>query len=340
VEKRKVQLTGGSTYIISLPKQWAREMGVKEGDEITIERREDGSLVLVPASMTREEREEAVLEVSRDEDPEAIVRKVISLYLAGYNVIRVKMEDGRISWAQREALKGFVRAKMVGMEVTSDMPSEMVLQVLLSYPELSVKDALRRMYLISRAMREDAIASLEILNADLAKDVIARDDEVDRFGLYIVRQLESALEDPKLIKEIGLETLRDCLGYRIVAKTVERVSDHFVHLAQNVLQIRRALTPSVMKKIREMDNLVFLVFEEALTSLFGGDYVLAERALARRREIDELEQEAIRGVLKEVSGEDLMALRMIVESLRRVGEYGSDIAEIVLDLQVPRTVEG
>ena len=34
-ETRKIQFTGKSSYIVSLPKQWIMELGLKQGDQIT-----------------------------------------------------------------------------------------------------------------------------------------------------------------------------------------------------------------------------------------------------------------------------------------------------------------
>lgn len=337
MEKRKVQLTGGSTYILSLPKRWVVEMGVKEGDEVEIERR-DGSLVVF-LSPKKKERNEVVLKVSPDENPNALARKVISLYLVGCNVIRLKAKEGRISPAQREMLKNFVRTKLVGMEIITDLPGEVVLQVLMSYPELPVKDALKRMCLITMSMREDVMEALESGNEELARDVVARDDEVDRFGMYIIRQLKSAVEDLRLVKEIGLESARECLGYRIITKIVERVSDHLVLVAQNVLQLKEEVPAEVVKRMKEMERIAFSVFEDAVNALFEGDYVKAEKVMEKREEILSAEERVIREVLKRVSGEDLLALRLIIESLRRIGEYGSDIAEIVLNLNAFKMVE-
>ncbi|TDA32850.1 MAG: PhoU family transcriptional regulator [Hadesarchaea archaeon] len=336
MEKRKIQLTGGSTYILSLPKRWVVEMGIKEGDEVEMEKR-DGSLVVF-LSPKRKEKSEVVVKVSPDESPNALARRVISLYLVGCNVIRLKAKEGRISPAQREVLKNFVRTKLVGMEVITDLPGEMVLQVLMSYPELSVKDALKRMCLIAMSMREDVMEALESRNKELAKDVVVRDDEVDRFGMYIIRQLKSAVEDPRLIREIGLESGRECLGYRIVTKIVERVSDHLALVAQNLLQLKGEVPAEVVRRVREMEKIAFSVFEDAVNALFEGDYLKAEKVMEKREEILSAEERVIREVLKRVSGEDLLALRLIIESLRRIGEYGSDIAEIVLNLNAFKMV--
>ena len=41
---RKLQLTGGSTYIVSLPKRWVMEHQLSAKDEVRIEWRPSGSL--------------------------------------------------------------------------------------------------------------------------------------------------------------------------------------------------------------------------------------------------------------------------------------------------------
>ncbi len=97
------------------------------------------------------------------------------------------------------------------------------------------------MSIITASMHKDAITGLQNLDHILAKDVIATDNEVDRFNLYIVRQLKMAIQDPRIIKDIGLTTARDCLGYRLVTKSVERTADHAASIAENVLLLKKNL---------------------------------------------------------------------------------------------------
>ncbi|HDO41837.1 MAG TPA: phosphate uptake regulator PhoU, partial [Candidatus Bathyarchaeota archaeon] len=33
---RRIQLTGGSTYVVSLPKNWAKAAGIKPGDYVQL----------------------------------------------------------------------------------------------------------------------------------------------------------------------------------------------------------------------------------------------------------------------------------------------------------------
>ena len=47
-EVRKIQFTGRSTYIISLPKRWMEEMNLKPGDPVNIVREPNNSLSILP----------------------------------------------------------------------------------------------------------------------------------------------------------------------------------------------------------------------------------------------------------------------------------------------------
>jgi phosphate uptake regulator len=54
-------------------------------------------------------------------------------------------------------------------------------------------------------MHRDAMLAVRELNYDLAKEVIKSDDEVDRFSLYILRNLGMAMQNGRMLREMGLE---------------------------------------------------------------------------------------------------------------------------------------
>ena len=62
METRKVQITGGNTYIVSLPKKWVKAAGIKSGDSLRIIPQRDGTLVIEPETgQTLNEGEEGEL---------------------------------------------------------------------------------------------------------------------------------------------------------------------------------------------------------------------------------------------------------------------------------------
>src|SRR5215831_21095196 len=121
--------------------------------------------------------------VLQNESGSSLKRKVVSMYLAGYNIMHLRSKTGRINPSQRDAAREVVRRNLVATEIIADASDLITIQVLLSLPELSVNAAVRRMLLISSAMHTDAMTSLAEQNRELAAAIIRSDDEVDRFSL-------------------------------------------------------------------------------------------------------------------------------------------------------------
>ncbi|MFQ6052773.1 MAG: PhoU domain-containing protein [Candidatus Bathyarchaeia archaeon] len=335
-ELRKIQVTGGSTYIVSLPKSWVEQMGLRRGSIVSITKVDDLSLRIQPkGAEAGEALRRAVINVSDGATPESVVRRVVSAYLLGYNIIQVKNPHSRIDTAQRYTVKDFTRKKLVGTEILSDLPRELTLQVLLSYTELSVKDALRRMSVIAASMHRDALNTLGVDDPQLAREVISIDDEVDRFSFYIIRLLKAAVSDSHILREIGLKSARECLGYRLITKSVERMADHAVNIARNSLSLTLSnLNEEIQNALRTMSDSALMIFEDAVDSLFEMSYASADRVLEMAEEIRRMEAGAVQKIIKNAPPEDVPALRLIIESILRTAEYGSDIAEIVLNMTI------
>jgi len=335
-EMRKIQLTGGSTYIVSLPKGWVQQMGLERGSLVSITRTDDMSLHIQPKGAEKGDRQRrAVINVSEGDAPESVVRQLISAYLVGFNIIQAQNPGTRITSEQRFAIKDITRKKLVGTEILSDLPQELTLQVLLSYSDLSVKDALRRMGIIAASMHREAMETLGADDARLARDIIAMDDEVDRFSFYIIRLLKVAVSDSLVLRESDMRSPRECLGYRLITKSVERMADHAVNIATNSLALTLAsLSEGVLGELRVLSGSALGVFEDAVEALFDGDYAAADGVFDRAEAARGMEAGVVQMIIKNAPPEDVPALRLIVESILRTAEYGSDIAEIVLNMTV------
>jgi phosphate uptake regulator len=296
-ETRKIQFTGKSTYIVSLPKKWITSLGLKAGSPIVITE-QNSSLILTPKEMAKPTTHpvEATLTISSKDYSDTITRAIISLYLVGYNFIIVRAREERISTMQRNVIKELTRKKLVGTEIISETSNEIKLQTLASYPELSVENALRRMCIIATSMHNDAIQALKNLDKKLAQEVIQLDDEVDRFSLYIIRQLKMAVQNEKILMDIGLSSPRDCLGYRVIVKFVERIADHAARIAENVLSLEEKPSETTFQIFYEMSTLAQNVFEDAIKALFKKDYALADQVISKAKTIANIENKAIKEI--------------------------------------------
>jgi phosphate uptake regulator len=161
------------------------------------------------------------------------------------------------------------------------------------------------------------------------------DDEVDRFNLYIVRLLKVAVTDGHILKESGLKSPRECLGYRLITKSVERMADHAVNIAHNRLELTLSVVnPEVLKELQKLSEFALEIFESSMDSLFEEDYGLADKTLNKAEQTRNLETEVLHKIVKHAPPEEMPALRLIVESILRTAEYGADIAEVVLNMTI------
>ena len=340
-ETRKIQYTGGSSFIVSLPKRWIQELGLKQGDHVLISRQGNSLLQISPASRRSiKEQREAVIEVLKENNPYYLARKLISLYFLGYNMIHIfPKENNRLTSDQREVIKDVVRRLLMGTEIIADSASGMTLQVLINLLDLSVDAAFKRMILIAKSMHVDVMLSLKENNIELAREVLKSDDEVDRFSFYIVRQLNIAIKNEHLLNEIGLQDSRNCLGYRLITKSAERIADHAVLIAKDLIESRRPINPEIVKRITVMSNFALGVLDEACLSMFKQDYNSADIAIEKTRRIDDLEKSIVNGSSELRDMNEIYRVKIISENLRRVAEYASDIAEIVLNMTVQQTLK-
>jgi phosphate uptake regulator len=338
-EVRKVQFTGRSTYVLSLPKKWIEEMHLHAGDQVTIVRELDNSLSVVPVTPgPSDSLSEAAAVILPNEGSNTLKRKVVSMYLAGYNIIHLKLKTGRINPALRDAVREVVRRNLVGTEMITDASDNITLQVLLSLPELSVNTAIRRMYLIASSMHRDAMSALSELNHELAKEVIKSDDEVDRFSLYVLRNLVMAAQNGRVLREMGLKNPSDCLSYRVAVKSVERVADHACGIADKAARLKDRIPRDSLQKIERMSHLALAVLGDSVEALLRRDYQLADKTVDSAENIRKLEDDAIAAVEKD-RVRDLASIKLALEDIRRTAEYASDIAEAAMNETIDEVIE-
>ncbi|MGD0396681.1 MAG: phosphate uptake regulator PhoU [Nitrososphaerales archaeon] len=330
---RKVQITGGNSYVVSLPKTWVKDVGLKPKDAVAIITQPDSSLLIIPRKELREAaKSEAVIEAAPGLDKDALLRHFISFYLAGYDIIRINL--GRSDGSLRGSIKEGIRRKLVGVEIIEESQTGILTQCLSGYVDLPLKKALERMAIIAAGMITDAAEALHNDTMGMAQEVIQRDDEVDRFYHFILRQLNIAVRDRSVIQEIGLSSARDCLGYRLVAKSTERVADHAVLIAAQA-EALKSIPEGAVKKVQEMTALSRKIFESSITALLRMDAKMAEEAISKTKEVARLEEKLSSEILApRMSGTQVASVKLMLESVRRVAEYGADISEAALDLAV------
>src|SRR6266568_2693725 len=150
VELRKLQRTPDGTFLVTIPKAWAKRVGLNQGSVVSYEERQDGRLLLSP----RIDEERPPLEVVLEASP-FVRREIIERYLLGYDIIRIQSKDSLSPETRDEVRK--TTKRLVGLEVLEEDAKKIVLQCLMEPSLLNPERILRRLEMLSMPMQIDAV---------------------------------------------------------------------------------------------------------------------------------------------------------------------------------------
>jgi phosphate uptake regulator len=350
---RRVQCTGRGSYIISLPKEWIQDIGLKRGSEIAFNVQTDSSLTLVPRKLKEKTEEdestklkEYYINVGPEEDLQSTLRMIKALYVISADIIRIHFKGTKDASKCKAEIKNFARDTFLGSEIIDETPDEITLQILVKHSEFPIEKAVRRMAIIALSANKDAIAALKNRDQDLFQNVLSAHHDVNRLGLYVVRQLKFGVER-NLFRELGFETPKEFLLYRIVVNDIKNIGENALNIVNNLatfqkliddqlLFIKEPIDEEVYSQMLNFNSLAHQLFEEATRAMFKREYNDAEKIIPKRKSYVTLENDLIRLMSSKKLDPNISAiLRLVLDSSRRILDYAQDIAELTLN----RTVE-
>lgn len=320
-ELRKVQRTPTGTFFVCLPRFWAEKHGLKKGTFISLDEASDGTLVVDAKYGSEPQPRVTTLSAGL-----YLRREIIGRYLLGFDIIRIEAKE-RIDMEVRDIVKSTV-SSLIGLEIIEETYSQIVLQCLLEPSGFSPEKILRRNYAIVAGMNRDSAISLVEGDLQLAKSVIARDDESNRLYFLLVRILRTIIQNPNLSERLGTTPI-DCLDYRLAASLVEAIGDASVAVASKTIDLGSAkLSKEICELLANLQSLCFEAHDKAFKAFLKKDIVLAETVRGMNPKITAVSTDIERMVKNQPV--EVMSQILIAESfLRRVYEYSVDLADLV-----------
>ena len=173
-DTRRLQITGGSTYIVSLPKRWVVQHGLVAKDEVRIEWRPSGTLRIIPEGSSVRKRRE--VEILLDELPEVVILDhLIAAYLAGAQLIRIQTMTG-FTRDHRRIFRKFVQSTR-GVEIANESDRIIEMVTLLSPSEMPIHSSINRMYLLISSQIRDIV---EVLSGGTNRFSMIRQSEREK----------------------------------------------------------------------------------------------------------------------------------------------------------------
>lgn len=310
---RRIQLTGGSTYIISLPSKWIRENRLEKGSELVIDET-NGNLLISQAAQGKNELVKKI-NIEGKVDLDNFQRSLTSLYISDFDTLIIRSSQ-YIDDSLRETVKKFSRLVM-GVEIFEESSRTVVLQNVLDSSSFPMANAVRRMSLNVETMLGDVIKGIEDNDTRLLESVISRDDDVDRYQLYVYRMVNRRKNEAE-----------NSIFYLIFSRILERIADHAVNICKIWTAGEHGDEEDKEPMVKFMKKATSL-YNSSVEAFYAKKFEVLNSIISRKPEFNEEKQ----SLMESVQGTPFSHyLSAISEEALRVALYATDIAELAMDI--------
>lgn len=328
MEVRRVQLTGGSSYILTLPKEWINSLQIKKNTPLGINIQSDGTLLITPKIM--QEQLQRIIEFNITKTPVStfLLRRLIGAYIAGYTFIKIT-SDKRIPETVHNIVRIFTQTA-IGQEVIEETNTSIILKDLLNPIEMPFDRTIKRMHIIAKGMYQDTIRAIQKNEKKLIYDVIQRDTDIDRLHWLVARQYNTILRHVSLAEKMNITngTASTCF---LISRIIERICDHIVGIAKNSSALmKNEIDEKIIENIINASNHSLELFSISINSFFRKDIKDSNENIESVIKLEELCKKINTMVLQK-KGSIAISVGYIVESIKRIGEYSQDISETAIN---------
>ena len=319
---RKVQRTPTGTFFVCLPRSWADQHGLRKGTLVALDETADGKLLIDPKYNAEQAPRVATLSAGQ-----YLSREIIGRYLLGFDVIRIDAKES-IDLDVRQSVKTTV-GSLIGLEIVEETYSQIILQCLLEPSGFPPEKILRRNYAIVAGMNRDVVNSFMDGDLQLAKSVIARDDESNKLYFLLVRILRTIIQTPSLSEKLGITPI-ECVDYRLAASFIEAIGDACVQIAAKTIELDGVKPSEELRKLLVgLQAVCYDAHEQALKSFVSKNIALAENVRNMRARIETLSA-VIERVAKDQPLEVMPQILAASSFLRQVYAHSVDLADLVV----------
>jgi len=332
VDIRRIQITGGSSFMVTLPKDWADSVGLKKNDSVSLQPQPDGSIIIYPQGTQKSaERTVKTIDVDLINDRQYLYRLLVGSYIAGHSAIELK-SSGQISSLVAGVASAFTQTA-IGLEIMDESENRILIKDLVDQSEMRPSKSLERMRVLIKNLLSDVMNDAEARKKNIYEGLVEKDKEIDRIDWLISRQVNIFQKEVSLARKIG-SNLSEITRSSMASRALERIGDHTLLIARNldVLMVEPGTSDIIIEIIsigKEANDHV----SSAVINLQNKDMVLANRCI-NDSELLVKRTEALSIDSAKLDQNANVAASMISGSLRRIAEYAMDLSELAINSAV------
>ena len=260
--KRKVIQIAESTQLVSLPRKWAVQYGIKKGDELEVE--EQGNRIMVS---TERGLQTEILQLDVSHFELMIPRCIHALYKRGVDELKLTFQNE----AQLAAIQKSLGKETVGFEIIEQGPNYCVVKNVSGDLE-EFDQVLRRTFLLLITMADEGLRALKEKNSAAFTNIIPLEESNNRFTTTCRRFLNKR----------GYQKFPKVGPVYFIVEGLEKLADQYKYLYQYIetLDLKKTKiherTIKYFEQTNEMLRLFYTVYYK-----FDSDKIAALGAMRK-----------------------------------------------------------
>ncbi len=222
VYKRKIQLVAGTTYSLSLPKDWVRKNNLKEKNQVEVYEKADRSLIISPNTIEEKALKEISLNI--DEYVQNIDQVMFAVYYLGVETITVFSKSEITKDAKTKVRRTL--SHMSGAEIAFEDKKKIQIRVLIDKSKVDIKQILYRIVLIIDLSITNILEHFDI------EEIRMNEYEIDRLYHLIAKIISTSLIDSKVLLSSNIKNASLIPSYFLMSKKLENIADNIMYLSE------------------------------------------------------------------------------------------------------------
>jgi len=222
MHRRKIQLIAGTTYSVSLPKEWVIKNNLKEKNEILLYEKNDRTLIISPHSIEGEKRNEISLDIGKYASN--IDQILFVVYYLGIETISLFSKEELTKDVKTKIRKTITH--MSGTEINYEDKQKIIIQVLLDKSKVDIFQVLYRISLIIDSSISNILEQLNI------NEIKINENEIDRLYHLVAKIVSLSLIDSNILYSSKIKNVSLIPAYLLISKRLENIGDNVNHLSE------------------------------------------------------------------------------------------------------------
>ena len=195
----------------------------------------------------------------------------------------------------------------------------------------SLRDRILEMSGEAETALERAVRSLVERDSDLAREVLAHDDVIDRLELELDRRCVEIF----VLQQPAASDLRFVIALTKITPILERIADHAGNIASAAIELNKEPQLKQYIDLPEMAARAATMLREAAEAFARGDSNAARRVISMDREIDETYHKIFEDLLQFMVKDPATTKRaahllFVAKHIERIGDYVKDVCELTV----------